>query len=128
MTHALHPTLCRFLQMYKTSRIAVESCRVPPRSIAPLHTKGLYCRLRHHLLPQSPHGRASPVSSRVVRKLYAYLPLPLKVGARGKESDTLIHDRLADPEVVFEPFLDARVFAELIWLHTGSGLALAQNL
>jgi hypothetical protein len=48
------------------------------------------------------------------------LSLPLKVRTRSEESDTLIHDRLADPEVVVDPLLDARCFAELVGLDTGT--------
>jgi hypothetical protein len=48
------------------------------------------------------------------------LSLPLKVRTRSEESDALIHDRLADPEVVVDPLLDARCFAELVGLDTGT--------
>jgi hypothetical protein len=59
--------------------------------------------------------------------LWACLPLALKVGARCEEGDALVHDGLADPQVIIEPLLHPRVLGELIWLDTGTGLALAQD-
>ena len=44
--------------------------------------------------------------------------LALKVGARGEEGDALVHDGLAYPQVVFDPSLDARSIAELLWFNT----------
>lgn len=40
----------------------------------------------------------------------------------------MVHDGLADPEVALEPFLGAGVFAESIWLHTGSGFSFSSDL
>jgi len=51
------------------------------------------------------------------------LPLALKVRAGAEQSNALVHDRLADPEVVFKPLLRAGVLAERIGLHTGSGFS-----
>jgi hypothetical protein len=48
------------------------------------------------------------------------LSLPLKIRTRRKERDALIHDRLADPQVVVDPLLDARRLGELVRLHTGA--------
>lgn len=48
------------------------------------------------------------------------LPLPLKVRARREDGDALVHERLAYPEVVVDPLLDAGCFAELVWFYTGS--------
>ena len=50
----------------------------------------------------------------------ALLPLALKIATRRKKRHALIHDRLADPEVVIDPLLDARCFGELVWLYTGT--------
>jgi hypothetical protein len=48
------------------------------------------------------------------------LPLPLKVRAGPEKRNALVHDRLADPEVVVDPLLDARRLGELLGLDTGS--------
>jgi hypothetical protein len=48
------------------------------------------------------------------------LSLPLKIRARGEKSDTLVHDRLADPQVVVDPLLDARGFGKLVGLDAGT--------
>tara|TARA_R110002003_G_scaffold73_5_gene6838 strand:+ start:6188 stop:6385 length:198 start_codon:yes stop_codon:yes gene_type:complete len=50
----------------------------------------------------------------------ALLSLALKVRTRREEGHALIHDRLADPEVVVDPLLDAGRFAELVGLYTGT--------
>lgn len=44
------------------------------------------------------------------------LSLALKVRAGTEQGDALVHDGLADPEVVFKPLEGAGVFAEGIWL------------
>lgn len=48
------------------------------------------------------------------------LSLPFKVRTRSKKRDALIHDRLADPKVVVDPFLDAGGFGELIGFYAGT--------
>lgn len=48
----------------------------------------------------------------------ANLPLPLKVRTRTEKGDALVHDGLADPEVVVDPLLDAGGLAELIWFYS----------
>lgn len=50
----------------------------------------------------------------------ATLSLALKVRARSEEGDALVHDCLADPQVVVDPLLDAGSLGELVWLHTGT--------
>lgn len=50
----------------------------------------------------------------------ALLSLALKVRTRREKGNALIHDRLADPEVVVNPFLDTGCFAELVGLYTGT--------
>jgi hypothetical protein len=50
----------------------------------------------------------------------ASLPLPLEVGTRRKEGHALVHDRLANPEVVVDPLLDARCFGKLLRFYTGT--------
>lgn len=57
----------------------------------------------------------------------ALLPLTFKVRTRREERNALVHDRLADPEVVVDPLLDAWCLAELVWLYTRtvSGVLLA---
>jgi hypothetical protein len=39
---------------------------------------------------------------------------------RCEKRHALIHDRLADPEVIIDPLLNTRCFAELVWLYTGT--------
>ena len=46
--------------------------------------------------------------------------LSLKVGRRGEDGDALVHDALADPEVVIDPFLDAGLFRKVLRFYTGS--------
>jgi hypothetical protein len=48
------------------------------------------------------------------------LSLPLKVRARRKESHALVHDRLADPEVVVDPFLHTGCLGEGFGFYTGT--------
>lgn len=52
------------------------------------------------------------------------LPLALKVAAAREESNALVHDRLAHPQVVLHPLLHARGLAELLGLYTGTGVSL----
>jgi hypothetical protein len=117
MTHALHPTSCRSSQC--TSHACVVTMTEPSNPLA-----GICLCLQHHPLPQTP---ILPSSFLIASWCIACLPLALKVRTRREEGDALIHDRLADPEVVIEPLLHAGVFSELIWLYTGTGLALAQD-
>jgi hypothetical protein len=51
---------------------------------------------------------------------HAPLPLPLKIRTRCKKGNALIHDSLADPEVVVDPLLNAWRFGELVGLYTGT--------
>jgi hypothetical protein len=48
------------------------------------------------------------------------LTLALKVRRGGENGDTLVHGPFADPEVVIDPFLQARCLCELFWLNTGT--------
>jgi len=48
----------------------------------------------------------------------ASLSLALKVGTCSEEGHALVHDCLADPEVVVDPLLDAGCFGELFGLYT----------
>ena len=80
--------------------------------------------LQYHPLPHTP---IFPSSFLITSWCIACLPLALKVRTRREEGDALVHDRLADPEGIVEPLLHAGVFSELIWLYTGTGLALAQD-
>jgi hypothetical protein len=52
------------------------------------------------------------------------LPLALKVAAAREEGNTLVHDRLPNPQVILHPLLHARCLAELLGLYTGTGVSL----
>ena len=52
-------------------------------------------------------------------RIWHNLSLALEIGARAEQGDALVHDGLADPEVVFKPLQGTGVFAERIWLKTG---------
>jgi hypothetical protein len=85
----------------------------------------LFISRRIHLLsctptfPSLPHNTI--LSSTLCPTLALLrLPLPLKIRTRRKERDALIHDRLADPQVVVDPLLDARRLAELVGLYAGT--------
>lgn len=49
---------------------------------------------------------------------FSLLTLALKVRRGGEDSDALVHSPFADPQVVIDPFLQARCFCELFWLNT----------
>jgi hypothetical protein len=53
-------------------------------------------------------------------RAFCALPLPLEVRTRGEKRHALIHDRLAHPQVIVNPLLDAGCLGELVWLHTGA--------
>lgn len=66
------------------------------------------------------HGHFRPIL--YTRPLVASVDssLALKVRGRGEESNALIHDRLAHPQIVIQPLLHAGGVAELIGLYTGT--------
>jgi hypothetical protein len=85
-----------------------------PNSFSPLH---MLFSPRHIVTLISILHSILPLST------YVYirdLSLPLKIRARGEKSDTLVHDRLADPQVVVDPLLDARGFGKLVGLDAGT--------
>jgi len=50
----------------------------------------------------------------------SHLTLAFKVRRGGEDGDALVHCPFADPQVVIDPFLQARCFCELFWLNTGT--------
>jgi hypothetical protein len=69
----------------------------------------------------NPSFASAPYHSRFMFiRAVCLLSFPLKVRARRKEGHALVHDRLADPEVVVDPFLHARCLGEGFGFYTGT--------
>lgn len=76
----------------------------------------------HPIFPRYAHAalHATKASVHSLHHSVRHLPLPFKVRTRREKRHALIHDRLADPEVIIDPLLDAGGLGELVRLHTGT--------
>lgn len=72
-------------------------------------------------LQRATPGSAALRTSATTQRIIAPSPPPLKIPTTPHQRHALIHDRLADPEVVLDPFLEVGGVGEGVGSHAGAG-------